>query len=119
MYMAGKNNKKRVPKKAPKAKKPVSRKKKTRKKDEISDKALKDLVDLALQQHATTSSHRRKYEIEAFNSVIEEFLQSFIILGYNLDDEPIVLINSKSQKDSDSLSTLCGKFLQNHLYNGQ
>ena len=36
---------------------------------------------------------------------MEEFLRSFILIGYNLNSEPIVITNARSQIDADALNT--------------
>jgi len=40
---------------------------------------------------------------------MEEFLRSFIVIGYNMNNEPIVITNAKSQLDADALYTSLGR----------
>jgi hypothetical protein len=48
---------------------------------------------------------RSNTEVDALITTMEEFLRSFIIIGYNMKNEPIVVTNAKSQLDADALYT--------------
>jgi hypothetical protein len=53
-----------------------------------------------------------KKNIEALIGVVEEFLNSFIILGYTFDGTPVQYICAHTQQQADSLATLVNKFFQ-------
>lgn len=60
-----------------------------------------------------------KKNIEALIGVVEEFLNSFIILGYTFDGMPVQYICAHTQQQADSLATLVNKFFQNALMNDE
>jgi len=56
-----------------------------------------------------------KKDLRALSSVIEEFLPSFIILGYTFEGEPVNCISARNQQEADSLVTLINKFFHNNI----
>jgi len=42
-------------------------------------------------------------------NTIQEFLNSFIVLGYNFNGEPVHFISAHNQQEADSLATLVNK----------
>ena len=42
---------------------------------------------------------------------MEEYLSTFIVIGYSVDGEPISMTCAKSQKDMDSLSTALQRYI--------
>ncbi len=86
--------------------KPAKKKKINPVSSEIFQNALKD----ALKKHIEIAQKRPISDTDALNSTIEEFLSTFMLIGYTFDGEPIILVNAKTQKDSDSLSTAFGRY---------
>ena len=73
-----------------------------------------DLIRAALESHLIDHARKRqdqKRNVEQLSSIIEEYLSSFVLLGYNYDGEPITLVSASTQQQSDSLSTLIQKFI--------
>ena len=67
-----------------------------------------------LQNKINVRNEKRK-DIELLKSTIDEFLNSFIILGYTFDGEPVNIMSAHSQQEADSLATLVNKvFIQNN-----
>jgi hypothetical protein len=56
-----------------------------------------------------------KKDLKVLSSVVEEFLSSFIILGYTVDGDPVHCISAHNQQEADSLVTLINKFFHTHL----
>lgn len=54
-----------------------------------------------------------KKDLDALTSQILEFLNCFILLGYNFEGEPISMISAHNQQEADSLGALLNKFLHN------
>jgi len=73
---------------------------------ELTHKALVSFLREQMKQRVET-----KKDLDALSSMILEFLNSFILLGYNFDGEPISLISAHNQQEADSLGTLINKFL--------
>lgn len=69
-----------------------------------SDQIRKLLKEVVLEGAYETRS-RSRMEIDALVSTMEEFLRSFIVIGYNMKNEPLVVTNAKSQLDADALYT--------------
>ena len=102
------------------------KRKKTRAKnaEKFNPKDIKNIQDLTqkaltsfLQDQIKGKDDNRK-NLEVLSSIIEEFLASFIILGYSLDGLPVQIISAHSQQEADSLTTLVNKFLSNNISNG-
>ena len=78
------------------------------------DSARSDLVRAALETHLMEYASKRteqKLNLEELTCIIEEFMDSFILLGYNYDGEPLTLVSASTQQQADSLSTLLQKFI--------
>jgi hypothetical protein len=56
-----------------------------------------------------------KKDLNALSNVVEEFLASFIILGYTFEGDPVHCISAHNQQEADSLVTLINKFFHTHL----
>jgi hypothetical protein len=77
----------------------------------------KDVNELAkralntfLQHQIKEKAHNRQ-NIAALTETVQEFLNSFIILGYTMEGEPIQTIFAHNQQEADSLGTLINKFI--------
>jgi hypothetical protein len=83
--------------------------------EKISKEQIRNLLKEALKadiEHRTRSASSNK---EAVMGTLEEFLNSFIVLGYDMDGNLINLIHAKTQQDADSLSTAINRFfMQNN-----
>lgn len=122
MYMTQDDSdspKKRAPRKRI-AKKPSSEPKKKSKAGESkkdSSDAYREKIQKALQANLDDFIKNRNLnqkQISTINSFVEEHLSCFVLLGYTVDGDPVSLVNSPTQKDSDSLGTLLQKFLSKY-----
>ena len=78
------------------------------------DSARSELVRAALEAHLMDYASKRteqKRNLEELTCIIEEFMDSFILLGYNYDGEPLTLVSANTQQQADSLSTMLQKFI--------
>ncbi len=73
--------------------------------------ALRSAIASFLKEKIDEKNTSRK-NIEALISVVEEFLNSFIILGYTFEGAPVQYICAHNQQQADSLATLINKFFQ-------
>ena len=71
----------------------------------VSTDQIKKLLRDALLKNIDDISKQNEIEIDALIATMEEFLRSFILIGYNLNNEPIVITNARSQIDADALNT--------------
>jgi len=71
----------------------------------ITSEQIRRLLKEVMIESAYETKVRSNTEVEALVSTMEEFLRSFIVIGYNMKSEPIVITSAKSQLDSDALYT--------------
>ena len=72
------------------------------------------LIQKALQSHLEFQAEKRllqEKDINLLESIIEEYLENFIILGYNYHGEPVQLVSATTQQQADSLGTSLHRFL--------
>ena len=82
--------------------------------DDIRREANYDIIRSALESHLmdyAKKKNEQKRNIEQLSSTIEEFMDSFILLGYNYDGEPMTIVSASNQQQADSLSTALQKFI--------
>ena len=72
---------------------------------EVIQSALSSFLKEKIQEKNVTREN-----LESLIGVVEEFLNSFIILGYTFDGTPIQYICAHTQQEADSLATLVNKF---------
>lgn len=69
-----------------------------------------------LQSKLNSKMETRK-DLDLLKSTVEEFLNSFIVLGYTFDGEPVNMMFCHNQQEADSLATLVNKvFIQNNSH---
>jgi len=78
---------------------------------EIKELTHKALLSFLRDQISEKNSNKK--DIEALNAQILEFLNCFILIGYNFNGEPISMISAHNQQEADSLGTLINKFIFN------
>lgn len=82
---------------------------KSKKKITLDDNSADLLIKEVIMRQLKVEKEKKNLEIESLNSVVEEFLKTFIIIGYDLDSRPVMLFNAKTQLDADALSTALSK----------
>ena len=78
---------------------------------EVKDLTHKALISFLKEQIAEKDS--KKTDMDALNAQIQEFLNCFILIGYNFQGEPITMISAHNQQEADSLGALLNKFVFN------
>lgn len=79
---------------------------------EVKELTHKALVSFLREQVKEKVSNKK--DLDALNSQIMEFLNSFILIGYNFNGEPVSIISAHNQQEADSLGTLLNKFIFNN-----
>jgi hypothetical protein len=82
--------------------------------DPNANKEVKELTHNALVSFIREQLKERvnnKQDLDVLNSQILEYLNSFILLGYNFNGEPVSMISAHNQQEADSLGTLVNKFI--------
>lgn len=87
-----------------------SKKPKKQKSSSISPDQLQQLLKEALTTYADQRTRKTEDLCDSICSVLEEFLQSFVILGYDVNGNPVTIVNTRTQQDADALSTAVTRF---------
>jgi hypothetical protein len=81
--------------------------------DPAKHEEIKELTNKAIfnfLQGKLKDRNAKRKDIEALTNTILEFLNCFILLGYNEEGEPINIISAHNQQEADSLATFVNKF---------
>ena len=73
-------------------------------------KQLKKMIHEQLLAYTQQKKLDKKTFTE-LTEIVNEFLNCFVILGYNYTGEPVTLVSCKSQQHADSLGTLVQRFI--------
>ena len=84
----------------------------------ITSEQIRRLLKEVMTESAYETKMRTNTEVEALVSTMEEFLKSFIVIGYNMKSEPIVITSAKSQLDADALYTSLTRLFLSINHNG-
>lgn len=79
---------------------------------------IRKLLKEVMMERVYESKVRTNTEVDALMHTMEEFLRSFIVVGYNMKNEPLVLTNAKSQLDADALYTSLARLFFSINHNG-
>jgi hypothetical protein len=115
-YMANDENKNNSKKKV---KKPDNNPKQTNQPlppgvDPAIARVIKDALLIHVKSHEERQS--KLNELEAMYSTCQEFMNSFIILGYDLNGQPIApLIHAHNQQEADALGSYLSKFINHNI----
>lgn len=118
MPEGNKKGNKEPQKKTPKAKKTQPAKKQEPKPDDFFGEDIEYMLKDALHEIHESTKRRAEDKIvclDTLESTIEEFLNSFIIIGYDLDGNPIDIVSAGTQQEADALSTLLNKLVMSKL----
>jgi hypothetical protein len=99
---------------------PLKKKKPTaKKKSNFTQEEANKLIKEVMASHLKEARKTRDLELDSLVATVEEFLQAFIIIGYDLSHRPVVVMQAKDQMEADALSTSLTKvFLDAHKDRG-
>ncbi len=67
-------------------------------------------VQLHLSKAQEQEAHQKNIEstqdLEKLHNLLKEYMNSFIVVGYSMNDERVLIQNSNTQKDKDALMEL-------------
>jgi hypothetical protein len=89
--------------------------------DPNANKEVKELTHKALVsflRDQLKNKQESKKDLDVLTSQVLEFLNSFILVGYNFEGEPITIVSAHNQQEADSLGTLINKFIFNQNSSG-
>lgn len=84
----------------------------------IPSSEIKKILAESLNTYLQNFSRETENTTDAVNATLEEFYKTFMVIGYDFDGEPTIIINAKSQIDADALSTAFSRFFVNNIQNG-
>lgn len=70
---------------------------------------LKRLSDIDFDENENSAS--KKLQAETLVSKIEEFLSPFIVIGYDVKGNCVVINNAQNQRDIDGLTMSMGRYM--------
>lgn len=82
------------------------------------DKELTQKILSSLLREQINRKSDRKRDLDALSATIDEFLTSYVILGYSLQGEAVTIVSAHTQQEADSLTTIVNKFLNNCMNYG-
>lgn len=111
---------------SPKAKKPKKKsennnandKKEQPPKEPVLDPIIEKVIKDALMIHIANNSRRKDTvdELDAMVATCQEFMSSFIILGYDMNHQPIQpIVYAHNQQEADSLGAYMSKFIHHNI----
>lgn len=93
-----------------------NKKNSNRKKDQFSSDD-NDIITASIKAYLEDYKERKKLNqdnIEIISSFLEEYLQTFLVIGYNYDGELISYSHGKTQAQIDALNTGVFRFINQH-----
>ena len=87
-------------------------------KQKLSSKEINKILNDSLALYLQNFCRETEDATNAVNSTLEEFYQTFMVIGYGFDGEPTIIVNAKTQIDADALSTAFSKFFLSNIQNG-
>jgi len=94
-----------IPKKKKVSSKKPSQQKKLPNQSSITSEQIQRLLKEALMKNMEERLIKNEFEMDALVATMEEFLRSFIVIGYTMKNEPVIITHAKSQLDADALYT--------------
>jgi len=82
-----------------------------------ADALIRRALEHHLEYQAIKSQGERK-DMELLGSIIEEYLDNYIILGYNYHGEQVQLISASNQQHADALGTCIHRFIMKSSAHG-
>ena len=64
------------------------------------------------------AAEKRTRDMQMLCSNMEEYLSSYILIGYTIDEKPVNITFAKTQKDHDSLSTALQRYIMEGYFKG-
>jgi hypothetical protein len=93
-------------------------KRKTNKQQKLS-KLEQEIVEAAIKESLSVSTRKQQkekiFDMNRIGNHISEYLDTFILLGYDLSGMPVRIVHTNNPKDVDSLSALTSNFITEQL----
>jgi 3-deoxy-D-manno-octulosonate 8-phosphate phosphatase KdsC-like HAD superfamily phosphatase len=86
--------------------------------ESFTDEDIRELIKDALKQgYENKKAFNKELKINsALASTLKEFLGNFIVIGYDLNDNPLIIKYAKTQMEKDALTSLAIKYISRLIY---
>jgi hypothetical protein len=87
--------------------------------EDKSDQELKDLIKDALKSNIEVKKKKvsKRQLTSALTGTLDEFLNNFILIGYDMEGSPIILRSHKTEMENEALKSLFIKYFTMYMYN--
>ena len=87
-------------------------------KSEYSDEDIRELLREVLKtEYENKKTYNKKIKINtALASTLKEFLTNFVVLGYDLNDNPVIVKYARTQMEKDALKSLSVRYISKLIY---
>lgn len=82
--------------------------------DGVDEDVFQEMLVEALRNISTEKKYNRNCKI-ALSSTVEEFISSFIIIGFDFNGDPVEIIKAKSALETDALGMSLQKFVTKYF----
>ena len=85
----------------------------SRDKNEYSDEEIRELLREVLKtEYENKKTYNKKIKINtALASTLKEFLTNFVVLGYDLNNNPVIIKYARTQMEKDALKSLSLRYI--------
>lgn len=86
----------------------------------INKKNIEDLLKSVMQDYVSRQRNvkiEKTKNVESLVSYISEYLSAFIIMGYDVNGDPVNILHAKNQMDADALTAALNRFIFNTASN--
>ena len=85
----------------------------SRDKNEYSDEEIRELLREVLKtEYENKKTYNKKIKINtALASTLKEFLTNFVVLGYDLNNNPVIIKYARTQMEKDALKSLSIRYI--------
>lgn len=74
-------------------------------------KRLKKTAASVVAANIVQQQHNGHEKVEIVSQLLHEHFENFLVMGYDYNNEPVIVVYNKTPKDKDAMSTLLKKFL--------
>lgn len=83
------------------------------------EEELKSLIKDALKVNVEAQKRKvsKRQLTSALTGTLDEFLNNFILIGYDIEGSPIILRSHKTEMENEALKSLFIKYFTMYMYN--
>ena len=82
--------------------------------DGVDEEAFQEMLVEALRTVSKEKKYNRNCKI-ALSSTVEEFISSFILIGFDLNGDPVEIVKARSALETDALGMSLQKFITKYF----